>query len=98
MEAPSDLRDMVWASAELLLPQDGRVPALLPARYPETAVCDVANADNLKRGRTTQWAEQSPEVWCGLGQRVWTTNEGEHAIFDVRTIDMVLGEAAQDGA
>jgi type VI secretion system protein ImpE len=98
IEAPTDLRDVVWAPAELLLPQEGRVPALLPARYPETAVCDVANADDLKRGRATQWTEQSPEVWCGLGQRVWTSSEGEHAIFDVRTIDMILGEAAQDGA
>jgi protein involved in temperature-dependent protein secretion len=31
------LRDLVWAPAELSLPNQGRVPAFIPSRYPETA-------------------------------------------------------------
>jgi type VI secretion system protein ImpE len=34
LEPPADLRDLVWASGEVLLPNEGRVPVLVPARYP----------------------------------------------------------------
>ncbi|MBF2998639.1 virulence protein SciE type, partial [Pseudomonas aeruginosa] len=36
VEAPSDLRDLVWLPAELTLANGGVTVALLPARYAET--------------------------------------------------------------
>lgn len=95
VEAPADLRDLVWAPAELLLPNEGRVPALIPARYPETATSAAANADELKRGRTTEWTEQAAGVWIGAGQRVWVSDVGEHPIFDVRSISIIRDDSSQ---
>jgi len=95
IERPVDLRDMVWAPAELLLPNEGRVPALIPTRYPGTSVLENGNADALKLARATEWTENSPDIWFGLGQRVWTSDVAEHAILDTRQITFVV--ASSDG-
>lgn len=89
IEAPSDLRDLVWAPAELLLPNEGRVPALIPARYPGTAESAADNADQLKQSRITEWIEQGEDVWFGLGQRLWTSDVGEHPLLNTRMLSMV---------
>jgi type VI secretion system protein ImpE len=92
IEAPSDLRDLVWAPAELMLPNEGRVPAFIPTRYPETSASTQANADTLKQSRVTEWVEHAPDQWFGLGQRVWMSDVGEHAILDTRDISLVATE------
>jgi type VI secretion system protein ImpE len=92
IDAPSDLRDLVWSPAELMLPNEGRVPALIPTRYPETAATTRENADMLKLSRVTEWDEHQPEEWFGLGQRVWMSDVGEHPILDTREISMVSTE------
>ena len=89
IEAPSDLRDLVWAPAELLLPNEGRVPALIPARYPGTAESTAYNADQLKQSRVTEWMEQGEDVWFGVGQRLWTSDVGEHPLLNTRMLSMV---------
>jgi type VI secretion system protein ImpE len=88
IEAPSDLRDLVWSSSELLLPNEGRVLALIPTRYPETTGKTLANADELQQSRATHWIEHAPDMWLGLGQRVWMSDVGEHPILDTRLISM----------
>ena len=88
-EAPSDLRDLVWAPAELLLPNQGRVPALIPTRYPGTAESTADNADQLRQSRGTEWIEHGEDVWFGLGQRVWTSDTGEHPLLNTRVLSMV---------
>jgi type VI secretion system protein ImpE len=94
IEAPSDLRDKVWAPAELLLPNQGRVPALIPTRYPETALSTAVNADDLKQSRVTEWIERGHDTWFGVGQRVWMSDVGQHSILDTRSITMNLGDSA----
>lgn len=89
IEAPADLRDIVWAPAEVLLPNEGRVPALIPTRYPGTSSLGGANADALKRARATEWTENSPGIWFGHGQRVWNTDVADHSILDTRQITFV---------
>lgn len=93
IEAPADLRDLVWSPAELMLPNEGRVPILIPTRYPDTATTAQLDADALKQSRVTQWIEQAPEVWFGLGQRVWMSDVGEHPILETRAIVMLPAEA-----
>ncbi len=88
VEAPVDLRDLVWAPAELLLPNEGRVPILIPTRYPETTAAVWENADLLMQSRVTEWLERGPDEWVGLGQRVWMSDVGEHPILDTRDIIM----------
>jgi type VI secretion system protein ImpE len=90
IEAPTDLRDLVWSPAELILPNQGRVPALIPTRYPETSSTAQVKADQFKQSRLTEWIERSPDNWTGLGQRVWMSDIGEHPILDTRVISMII--------
>ena len=96
MEAPADLRDLVWTPADLRLPGAAVVPALIPSRYPETAGQTGPDADALMQCRLTRWVEQAEDSWFGLGQRVWVSDVGEHALLDVRQLRFPAVEAATD--
>lgn len=89
IEAPTDLRDMVWLPAQLRFANGGEVIAMLPTRYPGTERCDD---DSLLMARRTEWREDGPDRWLGLGQRVLVTDQGEHDLLAVRRIDLVGGD------
>jgi type VI secretion system protein ImpE len=97
LEAPADLRDFVWMPAHLRFANGGEAVGLIPSRYPGS---EAAEDMQICLGRKTVWNEESPDVFSGLGQRVFTTDTGEHALMDVRTI--LIGAAsvqhAQDTA
>jgi len=88
LDPPTDMRDLVWMPAQLLLPNQGRVPALIPTRYPGTVAAVLENADALKLSRATAWQDLGAGFWLGLGQRVWISDAGEHALLDTRSIEM----------
>jgi type VI secretion system protein ImpE len=83
-----------------VLPNEGRVPVLIPTRYPGTELVTSINADELKCSRRTEWVEKHPGMWFGMGQRVWTSDVGEYAILDTRklTIDQVAQESPNAAA
>jgi type VI secretion system protein ImpE len=91
IEAPADLRDVVWMPAHLAFANGGEAVAVIPTRYPGS---ETAADPRMRLARTTEWREAAPGVFHGLGQRILTTDGGEHALMDVRTI--VLGGAASD--
>ncbi len=97
LDVPTDLRDLVWAPGEVVLPNEGRVAVLIPTRYPGTEAASSDVADDLKRSKRTEWIEPHPGTWFGTGQRLWTTDLGEHAILDTRSISMNAPET-QPGA
>jgi type VI secretion system protein ImpE len=88
LEPPTDLRDLVWAPGEVMLPNEGRVAVLIPTRYPGTEVAKSSDADALKRSKRTEWTEPHPGMWFGTGQRLWASDLGDHAILDTRRISM----------
>lgn len=88
IDPPADMRDLVWMPAQLMLPNEGRVPALIPTRYPGTIATALENADALKLSRATAWQSLDNDSWMGLGQRVWISNSGEHPLLDTRAISM----------
>ncbi len=93
IEAPVDLRDVVWMPAHLTFANGGDAVAVIPTRYPGSE----SSADpRVRLARKTEWHEAAPEVFHGLGQRVLTTDAGEHPVMDVRTI--VLTPEATDVA
>lgn len=94
IEAPVDMRDLVWAPAEILLPNEGRVPALIPARYPTTETLTKDNADVLKMCRLTEWVEHGADAWYGIGQRVWVSDVGEYPLLATRDIVFVPTDGA----
>lgn len=90
LEAPSDLRDVVWVSAHLGLSNGGEAAALLPARYPGSE----SDSDGLIRlGRKTEWDEVARETFRGRGQRVLATDANEYALLSVRRIELRGAEA-----
>ncbi|HUO81021.1 MAG TPA: type VI secretion system accessory protein TagJ [Steroidobacteraceae bacterium] len=83
LEAPADLRDFVWAPAHLQFTNGGEVVGVVPTRYPGTeSSADAA----LKLARKTAWDEVEPNVFRGLGQRVFATDNGEYPVLDIRSI------------
>jgi len=91
LEAPSDLRDVVWTPAHMLLENGGEAYGLIPTRYPGTEKREDAT---LLLARRTEWQEPSPEFFCGFGQRVLTTDLGELSLMDLRQVSFA-GAAAQ---
>jgi type VI secretion system protein ImpE len=87
LDAPTDLRDVVWMPAHFQFSNGGELVGLIPTRYPESESSDDAQ---VRLARKTVWHEEAPEVFVGLGQRVLATDAGEHPIMDLRTIE--LGE------
>lgn len=85
-EPPEDLRDCVWTPANLRFANGGEALALIPTRYPGS---ECATDGALQLARRTEWSEVRPEVWLGIGQRMLSTENGDHALMDVREI--VLG-------
>ena len=98
LEPPTDLRDMVWAPGEVMLPNEGRVAVLIPTRYPGTETVTSAESDDLKRSKRTEWTEPEPGMWFGMGQRLWASDVAEHAILDTRLISMDVAAVADTPA
>jgi type VI secretion system protein ImpE len=96
VEAPVDLRDLVWAPARFELDNGGETVALLPARYPGSGAC----ADGgLQLSRRTEWAELAPDQFSGLGQRLLTTSGLELGLLEAREIVLhPLPDADDDAA
>jgi type VI secretion system protein ImpE len=83
IEAPVDLRDLVWAPAHLWFVNGGDAVALVPTRYAATAAEGDAS---LRMARKTEWLEIGPEQFRGLGQRVLTTSAAEVGLLEAREI------------
>jgi len=90
LEAPSDLRDVLWVPAHLGLANGGEAAALLPARYPGSE----SHPDGLIRlGRKTEWNEVGPEVFHGRGQRMLATDSNEYALLSIRRVELAGAES-----
>ena len=91
IEAPTDLRDLIWTQAIITWSNAGQTPALIPTRYWGT---DVQPEDQLKLSRKTDWATHQGETYLGLGQRMLATDAGEYPLLEVREI-VIDAPAAQ---
>ena len=95
LEPPEDLRDMVWLPAHLVFENGGETLALIPSRYEGS---EHAADGAVQLARKTEWRALRPDVWAGLGQRMWSSDIGdegsEHPMLQVRAIDF----APQGGA
>jgi len=92
IEAPADLRDMVWTPAHFQFANGGESVGVIPTRYPGS---DASSDPLVALARKTIWREEAPDVYTGLGQRIVTTDAGEHALLDIRTV--TIAEAAAEG-
>ena len=93
LEAPADLRDVVWAPAHFQFDNGGETVGLIPSRYPGS---EADTDPQIRLARKTVWSETKADVYHGLGQRVLTTDTGEHALMDVRQI-LIGAQAVEPG-
>jgi len=87
-EPPQDLRDLAWLPAYLTFVNGGEVVALVPSRY---AGSEHSADATVQLGRQTAWTPLgAPEAerFSGLGQRMLVTDLGDHALLDVRLIEL----------
>jgi type VI secretion system protein ImpE len=95
---PQDLRDLIWAPVELKWTNGGDAVAFIPTRYPGSE----AHKDPMVRlARRTEWQELANGGYVGFGQRLLATDAGEHALMEVRDINLEIpnrgGSAATEG-
>jgi type VI secretion system protein ImpE len=83
IEAPTDLRDVVWIPAHFQFTNGGEAVGVIPTRYSGT---ETAGDPSLRLARRTEWREDAPDMFVGLGQRILTTDAGEHPLMDIRSI------------
>src|ERR1043166_9613157 len=84
IEAPSDLRDLVWIPAQFVWTNGGEASGHIPTRYART---EDSKDGALRLARKTEWQELSDETFLGSGQRILVTDEGEHPLLQCRIID-----------
>ncbi|MET0857454.1 MAG: type VI secretion system accessory protein TagJ [Telluria sp.] len=84
IEAPEDLRDIVWTAASFTWSNGAQTVGLIPTRYHASG----AGADSsLLLARRTEWDADGR----GLGQRMLVTDSDDYALMDVRAIDFDPG-------
>jgi type VI secretion system protein ImpE len=91
LEAPEDLRDLVWMPARLQFENGGEQLALVPTRY---AGSEASTDGLIALARKTVWEEVAADTHHGLGQRILTTDTGDAPLMEIRTIviDQADGE------
>lgn len=83
IDAPQDLRDAVWMPVHFRFTNGGESVALIPTRY---AGSEASQDGMVALARKTVWQEVSAETFCGLGQRVLTSDAGDFPLMDLRSI------------
>jgi len=84
IEPPKDLRDLVWIPASFIWTNGGNASGFIPARYPGT---ELVNDSALRLARKTEWSDRGNDVFTGLGQRIFATDQAEIPLFEVRTLE-----------
>ena len=87
LDAPSELRDVLWMPARFFLTNGGQVPGFLAARYPFLPDHPLNDDPLILLGRKTEWVEQDG-LQIGLGQRLLATDTADFALLDVRRIEL----------
>jgi len=83
IEAPSDLRDVVWLPVSFTWTNGGSMVGLLFSRYPGSE----SSADGLVQlARKTDWADDGAGGSIGRGLRTLMTDAGEYPLLAVRSL------------
>ena len=91
IDAPSDLRDLVWAPAQFVWANGGEASGHIPSRYPKT---ELSDDDALRLSRKTDWLPLDKDFSVGLGQRILTTDTEDIPLLGCGIIDLQTAVAA----
>jgi type VI secretion system protein ImpE len=92
LEPPTDLRDMVWATAQFVWMNGGEAFGLIPVRYPGSETHEEAA---VRLSRATHWTDLEGGLHRGIGQRLLATDGGDHALLEIREL---VFEGGEDGS
>jgi type VI secretion system protein ImpE len=91
IEAPTDLRDLVWLPAQFTWANGGETVGLIPVRYPGS---ESSSDDAIRLARKTDWHTVNETTQLGLGQRLFATENADHALLDTRTLTFTTDATA----
>jgi len=94
LEAPADLRDLVWMPAQFIWRNGGETVGFIPSRYPDS---EASSDPAIQLGRKTEWQEYEGDAFLGLGQRLLATDGGECPLLEIRSITLD-GDAEPEAA
>ena len=89
LEAPSDLRDLVWMPARFTWVNGGEAVGFIPVRYPGTSPEDDPQ---ILLARRTDWESPAPDVYIGRGQRSLVTDGDERPLLEARELVLASEE------
>jgi type VI secretion system protein ImpE len=92
LDEPSDLRDLVWAPAQIVWANGGDAVALIPARYAGT---DRSEEPKLLFAKETRWTDLGNDLYQGVGQRMLATDNGERGLLQIRRIEFDVPDVAE---
>lgn len=87
-EVPKALPDKVWFPAHIVWEAGGESDIYTPTRYPGSA----ERSSDLALSRKTDW-DESAQVY---GQRMFMTNDSDYSLMDLRKVEFVSTEHAND--
>ncbi len=85
VEAPADLRDLVWTPAQFTWANGGGAVGLIPTRYPGS---ETDENTQIRLGRRTEWLQRGDELFVGVGQRMLATDAAEFPLLEIREISL----------
>jgi type VI secretion system protein ImpE len=85
LEAPVDLRDLVWTPAHITWTNAGETVALIPTRYPSS---ESKEDSRIRMARRTEWVNCGSDLFLGYGQRMLATDAGEYPLLETRRIEI----------
>jgi type VI secretion system protein ImpE len=92
IDEPTDLRDVVWLPTHFTWNNGGESYGLIPSRYPLSYQHDPL----LALSRKTEWQDCGEDLFIGLGQKIWSTDNHEFAVMDVRAIQFNTTQAPEN--
>ena len=84
------LSDLLWVQTEVYMADGRSHVGLVPARYPAKVDYDSQN-DALTLGYRTEWIELSENIYQGLGQKMFISDENEYGLLEISDIRFDLG-------
>ena len=84
VEPPTDLRNLIWTAAQFTWTNGGSSPGFIPTRYSGS---ESSQDFKLRLAKKTEWDQKDEELYIGLGQRLFATNESEFPLLELRTIE-----------
>lgn len=83
IEAPSDLRDVVWLPVSFTWTNGGSMVGLLFTRYPGS---ESSGDGPVQLARKTDWSDDGSGASIGIGQRTLMTDAGDYPLLSVRSL------------